>query len=307
MPVATQGEAPRGVIPPMLTPLKDPDTLDLPGTQRLVEHILSGGVHGLFLLGSTGEGPAVAYETRKQLVQVACEQVNGRVPVLVGVTDSAFQESLNMAEFAKQAGADCVVASTPFYFPMAQPELVRWMTELADASPLPVLLYNIPGMTKVSFTVESIRTLAEHSNIVGIKDSSGDLGFFHQTVRAVQDLPDFPVIAGPEELMAETVLLGGAGGVPGGANLFPRLYVDLYDAACRADIETVRRLQKQVVEIECTLYVHGAYGSGVTQGLKCVAEWKSLCAGALCRPFQPLADDIRSEIIQRVQSWGDLS
>ena len=306
MSTASHLTAPRGVIPPMITPLQDPDTLDVAGTARLVERILAGGVHGLFLLGSTGEGPALSYELRKQLVQVVCEQINGRVPVLVGITDSVFEESVKMAQFAQQAGARFVVASTPYYFPLFQPELVRWMTELAEASPLPVLLYNMPGMTKVSFSVESVRTLAEHPNIVGIKDSSGDLGFFHQLLRAVQEVPDFPVIAGPEELLAETVLLGGGGGVPGGANLFPKLYVDLYEAACQDDLETVRRLQKQVIEIEATLYVHGAYGSGVTQGLKCVAEAQGLCGGALCRPFQPLGGTVRDGILARMQEWNAL-
>ncbi len=291
----------------MITPLQDPDTLDSAGTERLVEHILAGGVHGLFLLGSTGEGPALPYPIRQQLVQQVCEQVKDRVPVLVGITESVFADSVKMAQFAQDAGARYVVASTPYYFPIPQPELVRWMTELADASPLPVLLYNMPGMTKVSFTVESIQALATHPNIVGIKDSSGDMGFFHQVLRAVEEQPDFPVIAGPEELLAETVLLGGGGGVPGGANLFPRLYVQLYEAACQGDLETVRRLQKQVIEVEHTLYVHGAYGSGVTQGLKCAAEEKGLCAGALCRPFQPLAAQTQAGIREQLKQWHDLA
>ncbi|MFA7054684.1 MAG: dihydrodipicolinate synthase family protein, partial [Kiritimatiellia bacterium] len=106
----------KGVVPPMVTPLLDNHTLDVMGLERLVEHILSGHVHGLFLLGTTGEAPDLSYELRHELVQRVCGQVGGRVPVMVGITDTVFSESVRLAESAARAGAEGVVAAPPYYF-----------------------------------------------------------------------------------------------------------------------------------------------------------------------------------------------
>ncbi len=109
----------RGIIPPMVTPLLDRDTLDVAGLERLIEHILSGGVHGLFILGTTGEAPSLSYRLRYELIERVCRQVKGRVPVLVGITDTCFTESLNTANKARDAGAQAVVLAPPRSTPCA--------------------------------------------------------------------------------------------------------------------------------------------------------------------------------------------
>ncbi len=111
----------RGIIPPMVTPLLDRDTLDVPGLERLIEHILRGGVHGLFVLGTTGEAPSLSHRLRRELVERTCRQVNDRVPVLVGITDTAFVESVQMACIAAEAGASAVVLAPPYYSLPARP------------------------------------------------------------------------------------------------------------------------------------------------------------------------------------------
>src|ERR1041384_4117228 len=111
-----------GIIPPMVTPLRDRDALDVAGLERLIEHILAGGVHGLFILGTTGEGPSLSYRLRKELIERTCRQVNRRAPVLVGITDTAFQESLNVARWSADAGADALVVAPPYYLPEGQPQ-----------------------------------------------------------------------------------------------------------------------------------------------------------------------------------------
>jgi len=135
----------------MITPLVDRDTLDVPGLERLIEHILGGGVHGLFILGTTGEAPSLSYRLRHDLIDRVCRQVAGRVPVLVGITDTSFVESVNLAQRAAQAGAAAVVLSAPYYFPAGQPELWEYIEDIAGALPLPVFLYNMPSHTKLSF------------------------------------------------------------------------------------------------------------------------------------------------------------
>ena len=119
-----------GIVPPMITPLRDRDKLDTEGLERLVEHILAGGVSGLFILGTTGEGPALSYRLRRELIWRVCKQVNNRVPVLVGITDTAFVESVNIARSAAESGASAVVLAPPYYLPEAQPELQEYLNHL---------------------------------------------------------------------------------------------------------------------------------------------------------------------------------
>jgi 4-hydroxy-tetrahydrodipicolinate synthase len=122
----------------MVTPLRDRDTLDVAGLERLIEHILAGGVHGLFILGTSGEGPSLSYRLRRELIDRVCRQVTGRVPVMVGITDTAYIETLNLARHAAGAGADAVVLAPPYYLPEGQPELREYLGHLAPELPLPL-------------------------------------------------------------------------------------------------------------------------------------------------------------------------
>src|SRR5947209_6537528 len=128
----------RGIFPPMATPLCDRDTLDVAGVERLIEHILAGGVQGLFILGSTGEAPSLSYRLRRELIERTCRHVGGRVPVLVGITDTAFVESINLARAAASAGAQALVMAPPYYFPAGQPELLEYLQHIAPELPLPL-------------------------------------------------------------------------------------------------------------------------------------------------------------------------
>jgi dihydrodipicolinate synthase/N-acetylneuraminate lyase len=164
-----------GIIPPMVTPLRDRDSLDVPGLERLIEHILAGGMHGLFILGTTGEGPSLTYPLRKELIERTCRQVKKRVPVLVGITDTIFQESLNVACWSADAGADALVVAPPYYLPQSQPELQEYLDHLVPELPLPLFLYNMPALTKVSFELETLRRALDEPRIIGLKDSSGNM------------------------------------------------------------------------------------------------------------------------------------
>ncbi|MGE3803897.1 MAG: dihydrodipicolinate synthase family protein, partial [Gemmataceae bacterium] len=225
----------RGVIPPLLTPLAGRDQLDVPGLEKLIEHVLAGGVHGLFVLGTTGEGPSLSLGLRHELIERVCQQVAGRVPVLVGITDASLVESLRMAEHAEDAGAAALVASAPFYFPIGQADLRHYIQNLAEEVPLPLFLYNMPSHTKVAFELDTVRAALELPQVVGLKDSGGQMTFFRHVQLLLEQRPDWSLLIGPEELLGEAVLLGAHGGVAGGANLAPRLYVDIYDAAAAGD------------------------------------------------------------------------
>src|SRR5690349_251894 len=162
----------------MITPLADRDTLDVAGLERLLEHVLAGGVSGLFILGTTGEAPSLSYRLRRELIDRVCRQTASRVPILVGITDTSFVESVQLAQHAAAAGAAAVVLSTPYYFPAGQTELASYVTNIVAELPLPLMLYNMPSLTKVWFEIDTLQRLAELEQIVGMKDSSGDLAYF---------------------------------------------------------------------------------------------------------------------------------
>jgi len=275
----------RGIIPPVVTPLLDLDTLDVDGLERLIEHILSGGVHGLFILGTTGEAPSLSYRLRSELIERVCGLVKSRVPVLVGITDTSFTESVNTAVKAKDAGAQAVVLAPPYYFPAGQAELLEYLRHLSPELPLPLFLYNMPSLTKAVFEPRTVQAAAEISGIVGLKDSSGDMAYFHQLQSLLQENPDFSLLMGHEELLAEAVLLGAYGGVCGGANILPKLYVDLYDAACSRDMEGMEILQKKVMQISTSIYGVGRYHSSYLKGLKCSLSCMGICSDFLAEPF----------------------
>ena len=139
-----------GIVPPLVTPLSDRDTLDVPGLERLIEHLIAGGVAGLFILGTTGEGPSLSYRLRRELIERACKLAAGRVPVLAGITDTSFTESINLAVHAAKHGCHSAVLAAPYYFPAGQPELIEYLNDLVNELPLPMFIYNMPGLSKVT-------------------------------------------------------------------------------------------------------------------------------------------------------------
>jgi dihydrodipicolinate synthase/N-acetylneuraminate lyase len=274
-----------GIIPSMITPLRDRDELDVAGLERLIEHILAGGVSGLFILGTTGEGPSLSYRLRSELIQRACKQVNHHVPVLVGITDTSFVESLNVARSAADSGADALVVAPPYYLPEAQPELQEYLEHLIPELPLPIYLYNMPALTKVHFELETVRRAMDEPRIIGLKDSSGDLNYFKSAAEIIRKRPDWSLLIGPEEKLFESLQLGGNGGVSGGANLFPKLYVKLVEAHRAGNPARAQELQRQIQRVSDSFYRIGKYSSSIIKGIKCAASCLGLCNDFMAEPF----------------------
>jgi 4-hydroxy-tetrahydrodipicolinate synthase len=290
----------RGIIPPLATPLRDEERLDHAGLERLVDHVLAGGVHGLFLLGSTGEGPSLGYDLRREVVERVSEQVAGRVPLLVGITDTSFLEARELARWSADCGAAAVVAAPPCYFAPSQADLVSYFTQLAREVELPVFLYNMPAHVKVHIELDTLRQLMEVSAIVGLKDSSAQMIYFHRALQIAAARPEFSMLLGPEELLGEGVLLGAHGGICGGSNLAPRLYVDLYEAAARGDLATVRVLHQRVIRLSAELYTLGPANSAYLRGLKTALACVGLCDDYLAQPFRRFGPEERRVIEQRL-------
>jgi len=292
----------RGVVPPLLTPLTPQGQLDTAGLERLIERVIEGGAAGLFVLGSSGEAPSLSYDIRRQLITAACQQATFRVPVLVGISDSAPAESIALAKFAAEAGAQAVVAAPPYYFPLSQQDLIAYYTDLASQSPLPLYLYNMPSMTKLFIEDATVAELMKHENITGIKDSSGDMNYFHRIIQHAKSDPTFTVLVGPEELTVEAVLFGGHGGVNGGSNLHPRLYVAMVEAAAAGDMPRAHRLHQQVMEL-ARVYRSSRSSATITANLKYALSQLGVCGestSSLFPALQPSQRQAMDELIARI-------
>jgi dihydrodipicolinate synthase/N-acetylneuraminate lyase len=291
-----------GIVPPMITPLCDRDELDVAGLEKLVEHILSGGVSGLFILGTTGEGPGLSYRLRRELIERVCKQVKRRVPVLVGITDTAFVESVNLSRHAADVGASALVVAPPYYLPEAQPELQEYLDHLVPELPLPLYIYNMPALTKVHIELDTVRRAMDNPRIIGLKDSSGDLNYFKAAAEFIkQHRPDWPLLIGPEEKLFDALQLGGHGGVSGGANLFPKLYVKVVEAHRAGNLARAQELQRQIQRVSDSFYRIGKYSSSIIKGIKCTASCLGLCNDFMAEPFHKFRASERDLVKSRLQ------
>jgi len=277
-----------GLIPPMVTPLDEKRRLDKKGVGRMVRHLLDGGVDGIFLLGTTGEGPHLSYALREELVKETCRLVKGRVPVLVGITETDFEDALSFAAVCKKHGAAGVVAAPPYYFKLTQAECIAWFTAMADRSPLPVVVYDMPAHTDTVIEPKTIARLAGHPNIVAMKDSSSVIALFNKFRVALKPFAHrFSLFMGPDEAMGEAVLLGANGGVCTGANLWPLTFKKMYDAAVSGDVAEVKRLQDITTTSSYLLYGLGQGQIGFLKGVKAALAEMGLVKNVLAEPFAP--------------------
>ena len=288
----------------MVTPLKDWDTLDNQGIEKLINHILNGGVHGLFVLGTTGEAPSLSHQLRKEVIKRTLDQVGTKVPVLVGITDTSFIETINIAEFAAEAGASAVVLAPPYYFPAGQFELIEYIEHLEQRLPLPLFLYNMPTHTKMIFEPETVKKASELPGVIGLKDSSGNMVYFHQLQQLFRDQDDFKLFVGPEELLGETLVLGGHGGVCGGANLIPELYVSMYETSIGGDLKKMGELHERIMQVSSSIYSVGKYKSSYLKGLKCALSIMDICNDFMAEPFHKFREPERGIIRQHLIELG---
>jgi len=281
----------------MVTPLDAKRRLDKKGTRNMVNHLLKGGVDGIFLLGTTGEGPHLSYAVREELVKTVCGLVKGRVPVLVGITETDLDDAVAFASKCKSYGASAVVAAPPYYFKLTQAECIAWFAEMADRLPLPLVIYDMPAHTDTIIEPATIAKLAAHPNIIAMKDSSSIIALFNKFRIALEPFADkFSLFMGPDEAMGEAVLLGADGGVCTGANLWPAEFKAMYLAAKAGDVEGVRSLQRFTTMSSYLLYGLGQGQIGFLKGVKCALAEMGLIQNVLAAPFAPFVGRERAQV-----------
>ncbi|MET9392124.1 dihydrodipicolinate synthase family protein [Streptomyces sp. NPDC006624] len=254
-----------GVIPPVCTPLTPDREVDVPSLLRLVDHLVSGGVHGLFVLGSTSEAAYLTDRQRRLVVEAVTGHVGGRLPVLAGAIDMTTPRVLDHVASVTAAGADAVVVTAPFYARTHPAEIARHYRAVAAASPVPVVAYDIPVAVHTKLPADVVVELAADGVLAGLKDSSGDLAAFREVVTAVRDhegVTGFSALTGSELIVDAALAVGADGTVPGLGNVDPHGYVRL-DGLCRAgDGKGARAEQERL----CALFGLASVGDPARMG-----------------------------------------
>ena len=289
----------RGIVPPLVTPLRDDGTLDEAGLANVVDRAIGGGVHGLFVLGTTAEWASLDDVVRRRVVDVVAEAAAGRVPLYVHVTDTRLNASVALAHHARAAGASAVVAAAPYYLPLQQAELARYVELMLDRQPLPVVLYNIPQFTKTRYDPATVARLLANPRVIGIKDSSGDLQYQRDLIALARPRPDFAVLCGDERYMLEMVRAGAHGCVGGGANLLPRLLVALYRAAAAGDVAQSDQLQAELSRL-AVLYDAPSVAGGIRNLKSALAQLGVIATDRLCDPYGGGGDNAGGPSVRRV-------
>ncbi|MFI9646225.1 dihydrodipicolinate synthase family protein [Streptomyces sp. NPDC052040] len=248
-----------GVVPPVCTPLTPEREVDVRSLLALVDHLLSAGVDGLFVLGSSSEAAYLTDSQRRLVVEAVAAHVSGRVPVLAGAIDMTTPRVLEHVAYAAGAGADAVVVTAPFYTRTHPAETARHFRLVAERSPVPVFAYDIPVSVPARPSPGLVLELAAEGTLAGLKDSSGDLAAFRTVVtgaRAHPGISGFSALTGSELVVDSALALGADGAVPGLANVDPEGYVRL-DRLCRAGDWTAARAEQERL---CALF--GMTGAG---------------------------------------------
>lgn len=246
----------KGIIPPMPTLFTSNGKLDTNGMGRLIDHVIEGGVHGLFFLGSAGEFCNMSEQLRKETAEFCVKYVAGRLPVLIGIAAPGTDETIMYGKHAKSIGADGVVAVNPYYAHLSEENLFNHYKKISQAVDLPILIYNYPDVTGQNIPVKLLKKLAlECSNIVGLKDTVDTLSPIRDAILEIKSVrPDFMVFAGFDEYALITLIIGGDGCVPASANFAPHLTVGIYEAFQKKDYEHAFELQKLLSYVPQEIY-----------------------------------------------------
>ncbi len=281
---ASEHKTYHGVIVPMVTPLTAEFELDEAALRRVVEHLTAGGVQGIFVLGTTGEGPSAPREICSRLVQLTVEYAAGKAQVYAGIADTVVADSISVAKEYLRRGCAAVVAPLPSYYRLTEDEQFRYFTALVKRIPGPVLLYDLPSAAQMQIDHGVVEHLRAFPNVVGIKDSSGSIERLAALLDSYSDDPGFSVLVGATSLASYGLRNGADGMVASAGNLNPALCVRLCAAASKGDWSLMDSLQAELDELSAQYHAPGYIGRGIAR-LKKMMSQRGLCGSAVFRPL----------------------
>jgi 4-hydroxy-tetrahydrodipicolinate synthase len=287
-----------GIIPPVATPMQANEDLDLPRLRWFLDHLIANGVHGVFVLGTNSEFYALDEREKQEVIATAVIHVRGRVPVFAGTGAESTREAVRLTKMAQKEGASGVSVITPYFVAPTQQEIYDHYRRVAESTSLPVVLYNNPATCGgVKIDVDTVARLAEIPNILGIKDSSGDL---QNTIEYLRVVPDrFSVLMGRDTLIYSALILGAKGAVPATGNIAPKLLAEIYEAFMRGDHAASLAAQRRLHPVRLALTLGTAPG-----GVKAALEVLGLSIGPSRAPVGPLPPEKMQKMKAVLQSAG---
>jgi len=238
-----------GVFCPNIVIFDEYDKINYREMERYINWLIDAGIHGLYPNGSTGEFVRLSWEERQEVVRLITEVNAGRVPILAGASEANLRDVMRMADFYAKIGVDAISLVPPFYYKISDESLFQYFAEVAEQSPLDILLYNIPQFTQ-ELPLELMERLLPYERIFGTKDSSRDLPRLINTMHRLRaQRPDYVVLVGCEEILFPSILMGASGGTIATSGIVPEVIVDLYEKAFEGDIENARILQYRILDL----------------------------------------------------------
>ena len=278
-----------GVYVAVVTPMDENGEVAEEVFERLCVHLIEQGVTGLAILGSTGEGVSLSDGSRRTVQRITRGVAENHVRIITCVGSASVGTVLRQIDEAAQYGADAVLVPPPFYYPLTDRELVQFYGTVAGRASLPLLIYNIPALTKISVSPVSTTELAQHPSVIGMKDSSRNMEYFMQVATTAET--DFLLFTGSDDLLLPSLTCGGAGAICASANVAPQFAQRLVSAYAQGDLEVARRWQSSIVRL-----VRAARAQGTPKAWKAMLELQGFAPMDMAPPFLPLDAKGRAQL-----------
>lgn len=284
---------PKGVIPALVTPMDKNGNLLEDGLREVIDYTIEGGVHGVFVLGSTGEIYGLDAKQKQRVLEITVDHVAGRVPIYAGASEITTKDCIKTAQLAESIGGiSAVSVLTPYFITPNQQELKQHYTEIANSTNLPIILYGNDEKTNVSIAPDTAVELSEVENIIGIKDSSGDMTKMAEYIRRTEG-KDFCVLSGRDTLIFANLCYGGSGGIASTGNVAPAIVSGIYDAYVAGDFEKARNLQFKLAPLRLAFGL-GSFPVVMKEALNLVG----VNAGVTLGPIHEMTPDNKEKLIQ---------
>ena len=282
----------------VITPFTESQAIDEKSLEQILNHLIFGGVEYLVMLGTTGESVTLSKSEKQQVIDIAKETIDGRVPMVLGIGGNNTAELLETIKHTDFEGISAVLSVSPYYNKPTQEGIYHHYIAIADACPVPVILYNVPGRTGSNISAETTIRLATHSNIIGIKEASGN---FEQCMRIIKDKPeDFLVISGDDAIALPSVSVGMDGVISVIANAYPKQFSEMIRLALRGNYEDARKLHYDLLNITQLIYTEGSPG-----GVKALMDIKGLCRNIVRLPLYKVSEQLYKKLKEMASQPGE--
>ncbi len=279
----------KGVGAALITPFDEQNEIDYPGLKRLIDLVTEGGTDYLVVQGTTGESPTVSSKEKRDILAFTIQNNYKKLPIVYGIGSNNTQSALDTIKNTDFTGVDAILSVCPYYNKPTQEGIIAHFTAIADASPVPVLLYNVPGRTVINMKADTIVKLASHRNIIGIKDAGGSLEQSMELAARVPD--DFLLLSGDDNLVTTMVSVGWHGVISVIANAFPKEFHDLTWAALEGRFKDAAKLQLAFLEFDTLLYIESN-----PVGIKKCLEIKGICSADVRLPLLKASKELGEKL-----------